>query len=301
MQDIEFTVQKGKLYMLQTRNGKRTGAAAVRIAVEMVNEGLIDQKEAVAARRSRRRSTSCCSRCSIPKAHASTLLGQGPPRQPRRGGRQGRLHRRRSRESRAAERTKTVILVRSETSPEDIRGMHVAEGILTARGGMTSHAAVVARGMGKACVVGAGALTVDDNAQTIAAGGNTVKRRRHRSPSTARPAKSWSARSPTDRAERCPAISAPLMELGRRDPHAQGPHQRRHARRRRGRAQVRRRRHRPVPHRAHVLRRERIDAMREMILADDEAGRASRAGQAAAVSSASDFVGIFTRSWTACR
>jgi pyruvate,orthophosphate dikinase len=157
MQDIEFTVERGKLWMLQTRNGKRTAKAALKIAVDMAAEGLITREEAV--------------RASIPASLDQLLhptldpkakrdvIGQGPAGLARRGHRQDRVHADEAEE--AKRQGEKVILVRVETSPEDIHGMHAAEGILTTRGGMTSHAAVVARGMGKPCVSGAGEIRID--------------------------------------------------------------------------------------------------------------------------------------------
>ncbi|MEW6056188.1 MAG: pyruvate, phosphate dikinase [Bdellovibrionota bacterium] len=157
MQDIEFTIQKGKLYMLQTRNGKRTAAAAVRIAVEMVREGLISREEAV-LRVKPEQLDQLLHPMLDPKAKKD-LLGKGLPASP--GAATGQI----VFDPGVAEKwvkdmNRKVILVRTETSPEDIHGMSVAEGILTARGGMTSHAAVVARGMGKCCVAGCGALKI---------------------------------------------------------------------------------------------------------------------------------------------
>ncbi len=171
MQDIEFTVQKGRLYMLQTRNGKRTTAASLRIAVEMANDGLIDRAEAV-----RRVNPAALDQLLHPMLDPDaprTLLGKGLPASP--GAASGAVvFSADEAESRAA-KGESVILVRIETSPEDIHGMHAAAGILTTRGGMTSHAAVVARGMGRPCVAGAGAIAVDYNAQTLTAGGRAVR------------------------------------------------------------------------------------------------------------------------------
>ena len=156
MQDIEFTIENGKLYMLQTRNGKRTAAAAMKIAVDMVEEGLIDEKT---------RSCACpapARPAPAPVPRPEGRRAQSSPRacRPRRAPPPaGRLHRRRGRGG--GQSGRKVILVRIETSPEDIHGMHAAQGILTARGGMTSHAAVVARGMGKCCVAGCGDIKVD--------------------------------------------------------------------------------------------------------------------------------------------
>jgi pyruvate,orthophosphate dikinase len=171
MQDIEFTIQKNQLYMLQTRNGKRTVAAGLRMAVEMAREGLIDRPEAV-----RRVNPAALDQLLHPtldpRAHR-TLFAKGLPASP--GAASGAVvFNADEAESRAA-KGEAVILVRVETSPEDIHGMHAARGIVTARGGMTSHAAVVARGMGRPCVAGAGGITVDYNAQTVRSAGVTVQ------------------------------------------------------------------------------------------------------------------------------
>ncbi len=170
MQDVEFTVQQNKLFMLQTRNGKRTAVASLRIAVEMANEGLIDRNEAV--RRVNPASLDQLLHPTLdPKAHR-TLLSKGLPASP--GAASGiAVFSADEAESRAG-KGEAVILVRIETSPEDIHGMHAARGILTTRGGMTSHAAVVARGMGRPCVAGAGGIAVDYGAQTLTAGGKTL-------------------------------------------------------------------------------------------------------------------------------
>ncbi len=171
MQDIEFTVEKGRLYMLQTRNGKRTAAAGLRIAVEMAKEGLIDEQEAV--RRVNPASLDQLLHPTLDPAAPRKLLAKGLPASP--GAASGAVvFSADEAESRAA-KGEAVILVRIETSPEDIHGMHAARGIVTTRGGMTSHAAVVARGMGRPCVAGAGGITVDYNAQTMRAGGRTVQ------------------------------------------------------------------------------------------------------------------------------
>ena len=170
MQDIEFTVERGKLWMLQTRNGKRTAKAALRIAVDMAGEGLITEEEAV-LRVDPRRSTSCSTRRSIPTAERE-VIAKGLPASP--GAACGKaVFDADTAEQRAAAGEK-VILVRIETSPEDIHGMHAAQGILTARGGMTSHAAVVARGMGRPCVSGAGALAIDYRSRLMRVGGREI-------------------------------------------------------------------------------------------------------------------------------
>jgi pyruvate,orthophosphate dikinase len=171
MQDLEFTVQQSKLYMLQTRNGKRTAAASLRMAVDMAREGLIDEAEAVM-----RVNPSSLDQLLHPMLDPKaprTLLGKGLPASP--GAASGSVvFSADEAESRAA-KGEAVILVRVETSPEDIHGMHAAQGILTTRGGMTSHAAVVARGMGRPCVAGAGGISVDYNSQVLAAGGKFVR------------------------------------------------------------------------------------------------------------------------------
>ncbi len=171
MQDIEFTVQQNKLYMLQTRSGKRTAAASVRIAVEMADDGLIDREEAV-----KRVSPAALDQLLHPMLDPKaprTLISKGLPASP--GAAAGAVVFSPDEAEARAAKGEAVILVRIETSPEDIHGMHAARGILTTRGGMTSHAAVVARGMGRPCVAGAGGIAVDYGAQTLSAGGRTVR------------------------------------------------------------------------------------------------------------------------------
>jgi len=172
MQDMEFTVEQGKLWMLQTRSGKRTAKAALRIAVELANEKLITRNEAVT--RIDAASLDQLLHPTIDPAAERNVIATGLPASP--GAASGEI----VFSSEEAETLKgqghKVILVRVETSPEDIHGMHAAEGILTTRGGMTSHAAVVARGMGKPCVSGAGALRVDYRTQTVSAGNVTLNK-----------------------------------------------------------------------------------------------------------------------------
>lgn len=170
MQDIEFTVQDKKLWILQTRSGKRTAAAAIKIAVDMVSEGLIEKEEAV--RRIDPLSLDQLLHPTLdPKAHRR-VIDRGLPASP--GAASGTVvFSAEDAEVKVAQGEK-VVLVRVETSPEDIHGMHVSEGILTARGGMTSHAAVVARGMGKPCVCGAGGLRIDYKNRNFMAGGVLV-------------------------------------------------------------------------------------------------------------------------------
>jgi pyruvate,orthophosphate dikinase len=157
MQDIEFTVERGTLWMLQTRSGKRTAKAALRIAVEMAAEGLISEEEAV-GRVDPGALDQLLHPTLDPKAPRDVLT-KGLPASP--GAASGKIMFDADSAEKAAGMGEAVILVRVETSPEDIHGMHAAKGILTARGGMTSHAAVVARGMGRPCVSGAGGLAID--------------------------------------------------------------------------------------------------------------------------------------------
>ena len=172
MQDMEFTVETGKLWMLQTRNGKRTARAALRIAVDLASEGLISQREAV-NRVDPAALDQLLHPTIDPKAERN-VLASGLPASP--GAASGEIVFSSDEAEAAKKAGRKVILVRVETSPEDIHGMHAAEGILTTRGGMTSHAAVVARGMGKPCVSGAGSIRVDYTAQTMSAGGTTLKK-----------------------------------------------------------------------------------------------------------------------------
>ncbi len=171
MQDIEFTVERGKLWMLQTRSGKRTASAALKIAVDMANEGLITQEEAV-ARVDPAALDQLLHPTLDPKA-VRDVLTRGLPASP--GAASGvAVFDSETAQSRA-ELGESVILIRTETSPEDIHGMHAAKGILTARGGMTSHAAVVARGMGRPCVSGAGTVSIDAKARMMRVAGREVK------------------------------------------------------------------------------------------------------------------------------
>ena len=163
MQDIEFTVEGGKLYMLQTRSGKRTAQAALKIAVDMVDEGLIDERQAVGP--DRPASLDQLLHPTLDPKAPRKVIARGLPASP--GAASGRaVFTADEAEDRAA-KGERVILVRIETSPEDIHGMHAAAGVLTTRGGMTSHAAVVARGMGRPCVAGAGDLRIDEHARVM--------------------------------------------------------------------------------------------------------------------------------------
>ena len=172
MQDLEFTVERGTLFLLQTRTGKRTGAAAVQIAVEMVQEGVISKEEAL-QRVAPEMVEQLMHPMVDPKAEC-TVLATGLPASP--GAACGQVVFDAAEAKDWAGEGKTVILVRPETSPEDIQGMHAAKGILTSRGGMTSHAAVVARGMGKCCVVGATTMLVDVEKGELSVDGRALAR-----------------------------------------------------------------------------------------------------------------------------
>ena len=171
MQDMEFTIERGKLWMLQTRNGKRTAKAALRIAVELAGEGLISKDEAI--RRIEPGALDQLLHPTIDPGAERKVIATGLPASP--GAAVGEIVFNSEAAETARKAERKCILVRIETSPEDIHGMHAAEGILTTRGGMTSHAAVVARGMGKPCVSGVGAIRIDYKAQTLTVGGVTLK------------------------------------------------------------------------------------------------------------------------------
>ncbi len=171
MQDIEFTVERGHLWMLQTRSGKRTAKAALKMAVDMVGEGLIDEKTAIL--RIDPMALDQLLHPTLDPAAVRDVLTRGLPASP--GAASGAIVLDAETAEKRAERGESVVLVRVETSPEDIHGMHAARGILTARGGMTSHAAVVARGMGRPCVSGAGAVSIDMARRTLRIGTRELK------------------------------------------------------------------------------------------------------------------------------
>src|SRR5437660_1414026 len=180
MQDLEFTIQEGRLYMLQTRNGKRIGRAAVRVAIDMVNEGLITAQEAIF-----RVDPNQLYDFLVPKLDesggAATVIAKGLPASP--GAAVGQIvftadhavAKAGNGNGSNGKMKNPVIMVRAETTPEDIHGMEVAAGILTSRGGMTSHAAVVTRGMGKCCIVGAGEIEVDERKKQMRIGDLILK------------------------------------------------------------------------------------------------------------------------------
>jgi pyruvate, orthophosphate dikinase len=287
MQDLEFTIQQGKLWMLQTRNGKRTGAAMVRIAMEMQRQGLIDEKTALQRVAPDRLNELLHPVFDKKALQAAKPIARGLPASP--GAASGQIvfhadeaeeyakagaaeeHAKPGDAGRGARIGKAVILVRQETSPEDLRGMSVAQGILTARGGMTSHAAVVARGMGKCCVSGAGAVHVDPKARTMTIG-DKVWRQGDWLSLNGSTGEVFEGRIPTQEPELSGDFGA-LMALAAK-------HQRLEVRA-----------NADTPDEAEVARRfgatgiglcrtehmffegERITAVREMILAADEAGR----------------------------
>ena len=173
MQDMEFTIENGKLYMLQTRNGKRTAAAALKIAVDLVDEGMIDEEEAVLRVEPKQLDALLHPQFDAEAVKKAQVIGKGLAASP--GAACGKVVFSAEDAKEWHERGEKVVLVRLETSPEDIEGMVVAEGILTVRGGMTSHAAVVARGMGTCCVSGCGDIVVDYEKKQFTLGGLTIK------------------------------------------------------------------------------------------------------------------------------
>ena len=173
MQDMEFTIQNGKLWLLQTRNGKRTGAAMVKIAMDLLREGVIDEKTVLKRMEPEKLDELLHPVFDKSAAKSAKVMAKGLPASP--GAATGHIVFFADDAEDWAKRNKRVILVRMETSPEDLRGMVVAQGILTARGGMTSHAAVVARGIGKCCVSGAGDIKVDYKKKTVTMGDKTYK------------------------------------------------------------------------------------------------------------------------------
>ena len=171
MQDMEFTIEDGKLYFLQTRNGKRTAQAALQIACDLVDEGIITPQEAVSRIEAKSLDQLLHPAFDPDALKKGTVMGQALPASP--GAAAGKIYFTAEEAKEAHETGERVILVRLETSPEDIEGMHAAEGILTVRGGMTSHAAVVARGMGTACISGCGDIVIDEKKKQFTLGGKT--------------------------------------------------------------------------------------------------------------------------------
>jgi len=173
VQDIEFTVQEGKLFMLQTRNGKRTAAAALKFSMDMVKEGLIDWETAILRNPADQLEQLLAPDFDLAEIKKAKILASGLPAGP--GAASGKIYLNADRAAAAAEKGEKVLLVRNETSPEDLRGMIAAEGILTAKGGVSSHAALVARQMGKVCVAGAGDIEIDYHKGVLKCKGVTLK------------------------------------------------------------------------------------------------------------------------------
>jgi len=173
MQDMEFTIEKGKLYMLQTRNGKRTAAAALKVAVDLVDEGMLTKEEAILKVGPGQLDSLLHPQFDTAALKAAKTVGKGLPASP--GAACGKVYFTAEDAVKAKNRGEKVVLVRHETSPEDIEGMYASEGILTARGGMTSHAAVVARGMGVCCVAGCGDIKLNESKKLFTLGGTSIK------------------------------------------------------------------------------------------------------------------------------
>ncbi len=173
MQDMEFTIEEGKLFMLQTRNGKRTAAAALKIAVDLVDEGMITEQEAVMRVEPKQLDSLLHPQFDADALKKAAVIGKGLPASP--GAACGRVVFTAADAKAWSDKGEKVILVRLETSPEDIEGMDVSQGILTVRGGMTSHAAVVARGLGTCCVSGCGEIKIDEENKLFTLGGKTIK------------------------------------------------------------------------------------------------------------------------------
>ncbi len=266
VQDFEFTIQDGKVFMLQTRNGKRTAIAALKFSMDMVKEKLIDWKTAI-----RRNPADQLDQLLAPifdqKAEkAAKVIAKGLPAGP--GAASGKMYLNADRADAAAAKGEKVLLVRNETTPEDLRGMIASEGILTAKGGVSSHAALVARQMGKVCVCGAGALQIDYATKTLTADGVTYKEGDFLSINGTL-GNVYAGQLPTAASEIVQVLVEKSLdgkterdlrdvchpdELVLEGHQAPGPHQRRHSRASRERHGVRRHRHRPHAHRAHVLR-----------------------------------------------
>jgi pyruvate,orthophosphate dikinase len=173
VQDVEFTIQAGKLFMLQTRNGKRTAAAALKFSMDMVKEKLIDWETAIMRNPADQLDQLLAPIFDLNEVKNAKALATGLPAGP--GAASGKIYLNADRAAAAEAKGEKVLLVRNETSPEDLRGMIAAEGILTAKGGVSSHAALVARQMGKVCICGASALQIDYDKKTVTVAGQTFK------------------------------------------------------------------------------------------------------------------------------
>ena len=248
MQDLEFTIQDDKLWLLQTRNGKRTGAAMVKIAMDMLRAGIIDEKTALKRMEAQKLDELLHPVFDKDAIKRVKVVAKGLPASP--GAATGQIVFFADDAEAWAEKRKKVIMVRIETSPEDLRGMSVAQGILTARGGMTSHAAVVARGMGKCCVSGAGEIKVDYKARTVEMGGKVYKEGDWISLNGST-GDVYDGQVPTVDADMSGDFAA-IMNLAEKYTRT---HQRRYSARCSGSPQIRSKRYRIMPYRTHVLRR----------------------------------------------
>ena len=295
VQDFEFTIEDGVVYMLQTRNGKRTAMAALKFSVDMFKEKLIDWKTAVMRNPADQLEQLLAPVFDVAEVAKAKAIATGLPAGP--GAASGQIYLNADRAVTAAEKGEKVLLVRVETSPEDLRGMIAAEGILTARGGVSSHAALVARQMGKVCVCGAAAVEVDYQARTVTVDGQTFKEgdwmsidgtigKVYAGQVKTAPSEIVAGLIDGDEAAKETEKFKNFQQLMKWCSDAtahERPHQRRHAGAGGQRRRVRRRRHRPHPHRAHVLRgrshrRDARDDPRR-----DGRGAEGRARQAAAV------------------
>ena len=271
MQDMEFTIEDGHLYMLQTRNGKRTAQAALQVACDLVDEGMITEQEAVLRVEPKQLDTLLHPQFDAAALKAAEVVGKGLAASPGSACGQIVFTAEEAEEMVKSGKMKKVVLVRLETSPEDIVGMQVSQGILTVRGGMTSHAAVVARGMGTCCVSGCGNdndVKIDEEAKTF------EDRRLHRQ--HLRRADRYRGRYRQQELQ-------PLHGLGRRRPPDAGHDQRRQPPRRTAGCRHGRRGHRPVPHRAYVLRRGPHQGRPRDDLRPHRGGARGRPGQGRAV------------------
>ena len=305
VQDIEFTIQEGKLFMLQTRNGKRTAAAALKFSMDMVKEKLIDWKTAILRNPADQLDQLLAPIFDPAEVKKAKAIATGLPAGP--GAASGKIYLNADRAAAAAEKGEKVLLVRNETSPEDLRGMIAAEGILTAKGGVSSHAALVARQMGKVCICGASALQIDYAKKTVTRRRPDSSRKAIFSRSTAPPAPSTPASSRPRRAKSSPArCMATKPRERRRNSKLQSAHEVVLARSRASRSA----RNADNPEQTEnalafgavgigltrtehmFFEGDRIDAMREMILADNVDDRKKALAKLLPYQR-DDFIGIF--------
>ncbi len=251
MQDMEFTIENGKLYMLQTRNGKRTAQAALKVAVDLVDEGVCTKEQAI-MKVEPKQLDALLHPTFVPAAlQAATPITTGLPASP--GAACGAVYFTAEEAAKAHKTGLKVVLVRQETSPEDIDGMAVSEGIMTARGGMTSHAAVVARGMGTCCVAGVNGIKVSEADKTLTFADGTVVHEGDFISLDGSTGNVYLGKIETQDAELTGDFGR-FMGWADEIPHSERPYERRYPARCNAGAQVWRRGHRPLPHRAYVLR-----------------------------------------------